>query len=470
MPKQEVGSTKWLGNKMKAKGLQKLRWYCQMCQKQCRDENGFKCHRMSDGHQRQMQVFVQDPNKFMDEFSEEFETGFMHLMSHRYRSTRILANTVYCEHISERHHTHMNSTIWVTLSNFVQYLGRTNQCTIDKTPKGWYLQYVDNSPETLLRKQQEGEHEEREVADEERERLRLARQVEDAKADGGFQKSDYTELQREEGDAPITFTMGGGSRSREASAGPSFEGASMRAPVDARSRESSTGAGSAASRESSRGADGRPGASSRNSSRGAEERSAPSKNILADAFDAHKPSVGGQSREKAGRKLSVAEEIMLEHEASKKQKLSGAPFGLGASSSSASRMPKLEIDEPDDTGSGSAPTWVAAGLIVKVMHSELANGKYYRKKGTIEKVKERYAAHVRMAESKDLIKVEQELLETVIPQVGRSVVVVKGGFRGRKGELKAVDFENFSVTVKLSDGTVMEGLGYEEICKFEEVG
>jgi hypothetical protein len=25
-----------------AKGLQKLRWYCQMCQKQCRDENGFK--------------------------------------------------------------------------------------------------------------------------------------------------------------------------------------------------------------------------------------------------------------------------------------------------------------------------------------------------------------------------------------------------------------------------------------------
>ncbi|CAE7923222.1 KIN17 [Symbiodinium necroappetens] len=86
---------------MKAKGLQKLRWYCQMCQKQCRDENGFKCHRMSDGHQRQMQLFVQDPNRFMDEFSqdcccvcteletgaktshssEEFERGFMQLMS-----------------------------------------------------------------------------------------------------------------------------------------------------------------------------------------------------------------------------------------------------------------------------------------------------------------------------------------------------------------------------------------------------
>lgn len=40
--KAEVGSRKWLANKMKAAGLQKLRWYCQMCEKQCRDENGFK--------------------------------------------------------------------------------------------------------------------------------------------------------------------------------------------------------------------------------------------------------------------------------------------------------------------------------------------------------------------------------------------------------------------------------------------
>ena len=44
MPKNDVGGPKWLANKMKSKGLQKLRWFCQMCEKQCRDENGFKCH------------------------------------------------------------------------------------------------------------------------------------------------------------------------------------------------------------------------------------------------------------------------------------------------------------------------------------------------------------------------------------------------------------------------------------------
>ena len=39
MGKAEVGTPKWIGNKIKSKGLQKLRWYCQMCQKQCRFES-----------------------------------------------------------------------------------------------------------------------------------------------------------------------------------------------------------------------------------------------------------------------------------------------------------------------------------------------------------------------------------------------------------------------------------------------
>jgi len=42
MPRAEVGSTKYVANKMKSKGLQRLRWYCQACEKQCRDANGFK--------------------------------------------------------------------------------------------------------------------------------------------------------------------------------------------------------------------------------------------------------------------------------------------------------------------------------------------------------------------------------------------------------------------------------------------
>lgn len=410
MPKQEVGSTKWLGNKMKAKGLQKLRWYCQMCQKQCRDENGFKCHRMSDGHQRQMQLFVQDPNKFMDEFSQEFEHGFMQLMSHSYRSTRVLANTVYCDFISNRHHTHMNSTIWVTLSNFVQYLGRTNQCKIDKTPKGWYLQWVDNSPEARLRAAKAAEMEQHELTAEQREARMLEQQIEDAKAEGGFQESEFTELQRQEGDAPISFAMATGS-------------------------SSSSGANPAAP----------PGTAAKGSAPLADA------NVLAQAFEAHSSTgaagssssrTGGSSEQKE-RKLSAVESVRLEHEAAKKR--------------------RVVYDRPPSSPEDGPEPWLAAGLVVKVMHQELSGGKFYRKKGKIEKVHDRFTADVRMLEGGALIRLEQELLETVIPNVGKLVRVVKGTHKGQRATMRGVDFESFCVAVELEDGTEMEGLAYDEV-------
>lgn len=387
-----------------------------MCQKQCRDENGFKCHRMSDSHQRQMQLFVQDPNKFMDDFSQEFEQGFMQLMSHTYRSQRVLANTVYCDFISNRHHTHMNSTIWVTLSNFVQYLGRTNQCTIDKTPKGWYLQYIDNSPEAKQREKERQESVKAEVAEEDRHAMLLKRQIEEGKASGGFQESEYTELQRQEGDAPITFAMGGSSSSSALPAASSSTGTAAK-------RERSGGSGE--------------------------------RNVLEDAFAAH--SGTGSSREssrgpaKAGSKLSVMEQVRLEHEA-KKQKVGG----------------KQEIFDEVSSSDDATEAWLTAGIVVKVMHKELADGKYYRKKGKVEKVHDRFTADIRMAEDKALVRLDQELLETVIPNVGKTVRVVKGSHKGSRATMRAVDFESFSVTVELEDGNEMDGLGYDEVCKIDD--
>ena len=64
MGKDGFLTPKAIANRIKSKGLQKLRWYCQMCQKQCRDENGFKCHLTSESHQRQMQVFGENPERY----------------------------------------------------------------------------------------------------------------------------------------------------------------------------------------------------------------------------------------------------------------------------------------------------------------------------------------------------------------------------------------------------------------------
>ncbi|CDR97819.1 -DNA/RNA-binding protein KIN17 [Babesia bigemina] len=195
MPRAEVGSQKWLANKMKAKGLQKLKWYCQMCEKQCRDENGFKCHRLSEGHQRMMQVFCQNAGRFMDGFSKAFEHEFMKLMRTRYCKTKILANSVYQEVISDKEHVHMNATVWVTLSEFVLYLGRSGKCKVEDSPRGWMIEYIDQDQ---IRRDQDAEaRRKREISLEQRHQKLIQKMIEDARKRGGFQEPEYTPLMKE---------------------------------------------------------------------------------------------------------------------------------------------------------------------------------------------------------------------------------------------------------------------------------
>ena len=78
-----VGTPKYLANKMKSKGLQRLRWYCQVCEKQCRDENGFKCHATSESHLRQMLVVGEHAGRHIADFSSQFQHEFVTLLSRR---------------------------------------------------------------------------------------------------------------------------------------------------------------------------------------------------------------------------------------------------------------------------------------------------------------------------------------------------------------------------------------------------
>lgn len=70
-------STKAVSKQLKTKGLQRLRWYCQLCEKQCRDENGFKCHSASPAHINRLAVFAQNQRKVVDGFSERFRSSFI---------------------------------------------------------------------------------------------------------------------------------------------------------------------------------------------------------------------------------------------------------------------------------------------------------------------------------------------------------------------------------------------------------
>lgn len=124
---QPVPSHMQISNRIKSKGLQKLRFFCQMCQKQCRDENGFKCHLNSESHKRQMEIFGQNADRVIAGYSEEFEADFMELMRRSHPRARVAAKNVYNEFIADKYHVHMNSTKWYTLTEFVKYLGKTGK-------------------------------------------------------------------------------------------------------------------------------------------------------------------------------------------------------------------------------------------------------------------------------------------------------------------------------------------------------
>jgi len=109
--------------------------------------------------------------------------------------------------------------------------------------------------------------------------------------------------------------------------------------------------------------------------------------------------------------------------------------------------------------------WIVEGIVVKVRNKKLAGGEYHNKKGTIERVVSTYTAHVRIAATGDLIKVDQDDLETVIPSVGGAVLIVNGQGRGERGTLLELDESNFCVRVELRSGRVIDAVEYEDVCK-----
>ncbi|KAM3955295.1 kin17 DNA and RNA binding protein [Aphomia sociella] len=206
--KAEKGTPKYIANKIKAKGLQKLRWYCQMCQKQCRDENGFKCHTMSESHQRQLLLFADNASKYIDEFSKEFADGYLELLKRQFGTKRVNANKVYQDYISNRDHLHMNATMWETLTEFVKWLGREGKCVVDETEKGWFVAYIDRDPAAVAALEAKAKKEKMDKDDQERMLEFIEKQVERGKKSSrADDEPSYTEFKRESSQERITLSL-----------------------------------------------------------------------------------------------------------------------------------------------------------------------------------------------------------------------------------------------------------------------
>ncbi|XP_068590054.1 DNA/RNA-binding protein KIN17 isoform X1 [Cebidichthys violaceus] len=374
MGKADFLSPKAIANRIKSKGLQKLRWYCQMCQKQCRDENGFKCHCMSESHQRQLLLASEDPNKFMDYFSDEFKNDFIELLSRRFGTKRVHNNIIYNEYISHREHVHMNSTQWETLTDFTKWLGREGFCKVDETPKGWYVQYIDRDPETIRRQEEQARKKKQDLDDQERSAKFIEEQVRRGRDGKEIEESPvFTELKRESEEEKVAFNMGASS----SVAGPSKSSSAL-------------------------------GASALKAAAAAAASSTKRKDTSSDTRSDKK-------------KKSALEEIM-EMEEKKRKKQS------------------VKTDH-----------WLQPNIVVKVVTKRLGE-KYHKKKAVITEVRDKYGAVVKMIDSGDKLKLDQNHVETVIPAPGKRVLILNGPHRDTEALLEGIDEKNFSATLTLESG------------------
>ena len=391
MGKHEVGTPKYIANKIKAKGLQKLRWYCQMCQKQCRDENGFKCHMMSESHQRQLLLFADNADKYIDEFSKEFEDGYLELLKRQFGTKRVHANRVYQDYISERHHLHMNSTQWETLTDFVKWLGREGKCVVDETEKGWYVQYIVRDPETIAMQEALLRKEKMDKDDQEKMMAFIEKQIERGKGCSKNEESLYTELVRQSEEEKLTLSLNLTKKKSEEKSNNVLATSSLKL-------ESKVNHGSGPSNEDMK----------RNKKEKGEKR-----------------------------KASALDEIIKDEE-TKKERANRKDY------------------------------WLVPGIVVKIITKSLGE-KYYKKKGVVTEVLDKYSATVSMLDSGHKLKLDQVHLETVIPAIGRQIQVVNGAYRGSLAVLKELDEKKFCVTIEISSGPlkgrVVDKVQYEDISK-----
>jgi len=237
-----------------------------------------------------MLVVGENAKQHVDNYSNQFKSDFLSLLRTSHGEKKVNANHFYQEYIAHKEHIHMNATRWISLSEFVKYLGREGICRVEEGEKGFFISWIDSSPEALKRQEAIRKKERQDRGDEEREQRAIQEQIvrarRDAEASGKLgQEIPVQEriLQREKDGEKIKLAFGAKAPSPE----PSGD---TKEPVVA----TQEGAGIAA-----------PGASSKLSI------SVPAKKPK-NVFAAMGKKKTGETRKEGARPMSEAERIMKE--------------------------------------------------------------------------------------------------------------------------------------------------------------
>ena len=385
----------------------------------CRDENGYKCHTQSESHLRQVRVFAESPEAFVEFYSKEFLDAFMEELRRKTENVRSKATSIWKSVIAERHHIHLNSTRWLTLTEFVKWIGKEGLAQVDVDEEGkWHVRYINRDPAVEERKKALERKEKMDADDSERASKMVERQIKEAQkalrekglAPGADKVAVASqELRREEGEKISLGTIGSSGASNKTCvlASGIFRAIPCQSvPIRTNPYQSvpiitlvlvlalililnlirilplraSTAFG--ASDDSAE--EDQEGVSAGGSSRGGGSSRAAKVGAPTDRVRAGPRSILGggtvaataQGGDTVGikRKLTAVEEIMMKEKRKKEM-----------DEAEAKRLKAEEAAADLAVASDGAP-WLLKGIVVKVLNKSLADGKFYKKKGVVQLV------------------------------------------------------------------------------------
>lgn len=406
------------------------------------------CRDWARGHARRARC-VTAWRRFVDGFSKEFEDGYLDVLERIWGTRRVHANKVYNEYIKDKEHAHMNSTVWATLSIFVEYLGRTGKCVIDQTDEGYFVTFIDKDPEKERREREAVEAARADEAKEARHAAKLeAEAMARAKAlDTG--RMEATGLDRDADAGPVAVALRAATKrvvGRRAGAG-AFGGAG---PGGA--GEDDAGAwGAGPDRAGKRG-------------RWAEAEAPEAKR--ADCAAAGRWGVSAPTA--AAARPSSAVEALFGAAARERGRAAASAAAGGAASASASAAAPA--------GARSAARRLERGAVVRVTNAELEGGRFLRCKGTVTRVKPGEAGGgaadavvVKVKGSGERVVLPESDVETVVPRPGGHAIGLAGALSGRRLVVQSVDVDREVVSCTAVDaaGGSASGVPFDAVAKLD---
>ena len=423
MPKAEKGSVKDIGKRIKAKGLQKLKFYCQMCEKQCRDANGFKCHIQSESHLRQMKIFSENASGIMDSYSKEFEKVFLDTLRMRHGTTKMMANRVYQEVIQDKHHVHMNATIWPTLSDFCKYLGKTGKCVVEETERGWMITYIERDIAKMQREEALQRRLQAEAEAEKAAQQRMERQRREQAELSSARIEEVTALQRNNEDQVIKVAL------QSAAAKP------RRKPT-----------------------------------------AKPALGFGDEEEDEEEEVVMNDPRSRVPDPDTLLEKAKQANASSKMPTDVNAKKRSTEAAQEPNKPKKQRSDDKNCSDNKQDDAWLYKNIVVRIINKDLGGGKYFRRKAVVDRVISSHTAELTVLEPKenqgdeitgDILQMDQDDLETVVPkQMGVKVRILRGKYRGKKAKLKQMDKQSYTAQLKVDD-TYLDGVDFAD---FAQIG